>query len=150
MRTLCLLASTAVVVGVAAALAAPAGAQSAVDQAFLGAVRDKGVPIASDAQALDLAHSTCGTLSDGGSAVDALTKIANATNWSEQQATDFGGLAVVAYCNDLMSQALAPAQQQQSDPSTRPKMNVPKVTEDPRPLPPPHYYPYGPPRPPRH
>ena len=59
------------------------------------------------AQALDLAHSTCGVLSGGGTAADALSKIAGATNWSNDQATNFGIAAVVAYCKDMMSVATA-------------------------------------------
>jgi hypothetical protein len=148
MRTTRLLASVVAVVGAATAVAAPSGAQTAVDQQFLGAVRDKGVPIESDAQALDLAHSTCGVLNNGGSGVDALTKITKATHWSQQQVTDFGGLAVVAYCNDKMAAAIASLQQapqdaQEPQPKTGPKLNV---TDGPAPLPvppPEDHMPYG-------
>jgi hypothetical protein len=123
----------------------PASAQTAVDQAFLQAVRDKGVPIASDAQALDLAHSTCGVLSNGGSAADALSKIASATHWSSDQAANFGSLAVVAYCKDKMPQVNAPQQEQPQATPAKPRMNVPSTTEEPSPTPkPPPHYPYGP------
>jgi hypothetical protein len=131
MRTARFLASAAATIGAATVLAVPAVAQSGVDQAFLQAVRDKGVPISSDAQALDLAHSTCGVLSNGGSAADALSKIASATNWSSDQAANFGSLAVVAYCKDKMQSALqsASAPAQAPDVSTgRPQYNVPRYT----------------------
>jgi Protein of unknown function (DUF732) len=144
MRTTRFLASAAVAVGAATIFAATASAQTAVDQAFLNAVRDKGVPISSDAQALDLAHSTCGVLSNGGSASDALSKIASATNWSTDQASTFGSMAVVAYCKDLMQGALQSAQAPDADVTqgSGPQMNVPRYTPknspDPR-----AYKPYG-------
>lgn len=132
MRTLRLLASAAAAAGAATVLAIPASAQSGVDQAFLQAVRDKGVPISSDAQALDLAHSTCGILNNGGSGADALSKIASATNWSNDQAANFGSLAVTAYCKDKMQAALdsasAAPQQQSSSPGSGPQLNVPRYT----------------------
>lgn len=152
MRTTRLLTSIAALGFAATALAAPSAAQGGVDQAFLDQVRSKGVPIDSDAQALDLAHSTCGVLSGGGSAADALGKITSATNWSQQQATDFGSMAVVAYCGDQMDKALASIQDgsSSSTPSgQRPWLN--KVDVSPKYDPDrPTYYPYGPPRPPRH
>ena len=120
--------------------------QTSVDQAFLEAVRDKGVPIESDAQALDLAHSTCGALSNGSSATDALSKIARATHWSDDQSANFGSLAVIAYCKGLMPQATAPQEVPQG-PESGPKLNVPKTAEEPDPLPvppPQEYFPYGP------
>ena len=145
------LAAVVAGVGAATVLAAPAVAQTGVDQAFLQAVRDKGVPINDDAQALDLAHSTCGVLSGGGSAADALQKIASATNWSSDQATNFGIAAVVAYCKDMMSVATAPQQQAQLPDASDlgPTQNVPRynVKNAPEPR---QYNPYGPPRPPRH
>jgi hypothetical protein len=131
MRTLRFLASAGVAVGAATILAVPALAQSGVDQAFLQAVRDKGVPIASDAQALDLAHSTCGVLNNGGSAADALSKIAGATNWSDDQAANFGSLAVVAYCKDKMQAALSSVSAgggQSDQPQSKPQLNVPRYT----------------------
>jgi hypothetical protein len=131
MSTTRYLASVAVAIGAAAILAVPAAAQSSVDQAFLQAVRDKGVPIASDGQALDLAHQTCGVLNNGGSATDALSKIAGATNWSTDQAANFGSLAVVAYCKDKMAAALAPQPQQSpgdSGSGAKPRINVPRYT----------------------
>jgi hypothetical protein len=146
MRTARFLASVAVVVGAAMALAVPAVAQSGVDQAFLQAVRDKGVPISSDAQALDLAHSTCGVLNNGGSAADALSKIASATNWSNDQAANFGSLAVVAYCKDKMQAALqsasAPAEAPDVSTGGGPQYNVPRYTEPNKPEPR-QFNPYG-------
>ena len=149
MRTTRFLTSIAVFGFAATALAAPSAAQGSVDQAFLDQVHSKGVPIESDAQALDLAHSTCGVLSGGGSAADALTKITSATNWSQQQATDFGGLAVVAYCGDQMDKALASIQQApqgtQAPPAkTGPKLNVTNGTPGLVVPPPDKHYPYGP------
>ncbi|MGV0790281.1 DUF732 domain-containing protein [Mycolicibacterium sp. XJ1819] len=153
MRTTRFLASVAVAVGAATVFAAPVGAQSSVDAMFLDAVRDKGVPIQSDADALALAHQTCAILADGGSAQDGLSHIAKATSWSTDQAANFGSLAVVAYCKDRIAQATAPQQQSQSQqtPKSPPRTNVPKIPVqfEPLPLPPPQHHPYGPPRPPR-
>jgi hypothetical protein len=146
MRTTRFLTSIAVVGVAATTLAAPSAAQGGVDQAFIDEVHKKGVPIASDAQAVELAHSTCGVLSSGGSAADALNNITKATNWSQQQATDFGGLAVVAYCGDQMDRALASIQEGEASappPKTGPRLNV---TDGPAllPLPPPtSHSPYG-------
>ena len=152
MRTTRFLTSVAALGFAATALAAPSAAQGGVDQAFLDQLHSKGVPIASDAQALDLAHSTCGVLSGGGSAADALSKITSATNWSQQQATDFGSMAVVAYCGDQMQNALASIQQQTQAPQgtqappakTGPRLNVTSGTPGLVVPPPDKHYPYGP------
>jgi hypothetical protein len=78
---------------------APSDAQ--LDKAFLDAIHKKGVPVKSNQDALDLAHSTCDLLNKGGSVTDALTHIKNATgNWSNDEITAFGGVAVQAYCRD--------------------------------------------------
>mgnify|MGYP001015426624 CR=1 FL=1 len=136
MRTTRYLAAAAVAFGAASILAVPAAGQSSVDQAFLQAVRDKGVPIESDAQALELAHQTCGVLNNGGSATDALNKLAGATNWSTDTAANFGSLAVVAYCKDQMARITAPQPQPQasdggsaSSGGGKPLYNVPRYTE---------------------
>lgn len=133
MRKARLVGSVAAVVGVATALAGVAAAQTDVDSYFLQAVKDKGVPIASDAQALDLAHSTCGILNNGGSGADALSKIASATDWSNDQTANFGSLAVTAYCKDKMQAALDSVQAPSSSGSTSsgagPQLNVPRYTE---------------------
>jgi hypothetical protein len=70
------------------------------DQAFLDAIREKGVRPTSNQSAIDLAHSTCDLLHRGASANDALRHIKNATDWSLDDITAFAGVAVYAYCRD--------------------------------------------------
>jgi hypothetical protein len=94
----------AVAVGTATALAAPASADDQIDQAFLQALKDKGIAVKSDAFALDLAHSTCDLLNSGGTVEDALYKIKAKTKWADQKSVNFGGLAVYAYCKDKLPQ----------------------------------------------
>ena len=97
-----LLAAIAVAVGTATPLAAPASADDQLDQAFLNALQEKGVSVPSDQYALDLAHSTCDLLNNGGTVNDALRMLTKKTKWSTQKATNFGGLAVYAYCKDKL------------------------------------------------
>jgi hypothetical protein len=100
MRKKHLLAAIAVAVGTTTALAAPASADDQLDQAFLKGLQQKGVSVKSDEFALDLAHSTCDLLNHGGTVNDALNLILKKTKWSTQKATDFGGIAVYAFCRD--------------------------------------------------
>jgi hypothetical protein len=101
MRTRHLLAAVTIAIGTAAALAAPASADAQLDQAFLKAVKDKGI-VVPDGEALSLAQSVCDVLGRGGGVNQALSLVTKKTNWSVQQATDFGGLAAYAYCkNDI-------------------------------------------------
>jgi hypothetical protein len=89
--------------GLATTVAVPAHADpqdEQLDQAFLDAVRQKGVRITSDKTAIELAHSTCDLLHRGGTVNDALRHVKNATNWSIDDITAFAGVAVYAYCRD--------------------------------------------------
>jgi hypothetical protein len=70
------------------------------DQAFLSAIKQKGVKVKSSQDAIDLAHSTCDLLHRGGTVNDALLHVKNATNWSVDDVTAFAGVAVYAYCRD--------------------------------------------------
>jgi hypothetical protein len=97
-----LFAATAIAVSTAMTLAAPASADDQLDQAFLKGIKDKGVTVKSDQWALDLAHSTCDLLNNGGSVNDALNMLTKKTKWSVQKSVDFGGLAVYAYCRDKL------------------------------------------------
>jgi hypothetical protein len=102
MRKKHLLAAIAIAFGTATALAAPAAADDQLDQAFLKALQERGVGVQSDQFALDLAHSTCDLLNNGGTVNDALKMLTKKTKWSTKKATDFGGLAVYAYCKDKL------------------------------------------------
>jgi hypothetical protein len=105
MRQRQLWAAVAIAVGTATALATPASADDQLDQAFLSVLKEKGVTVKSDQDALDLAHSTCDLLNSGGSINDALKMIITKTKWSTQKSADFGGLAVYAYCKDKLPAA---------------------------------------------
>jgi Protein of unknown function (DUF732) len=102
MRKTHLLAAVVIALGTATALAAPASADGQLDQQFLQALQQKGVTVQSDQWALDLAHSTCDVLNNGGTVNDALKMLVKKTKWSVQKSTDFGGLAVYAYCKDKL------------------------------------------------
>lgn len=88
--------------GMSTVVAIPAHAdpqEEQLDKAFLNALQQKGVPVKSSKDAIDLAHSTCDLLSRGGSVNDALMHIKNAqSKWTNDQITSFGGVAVQAYC----------------------------------------------------
>jgi hypothetical protein len=62
-------------------------------------VKDQGI-IIPDGEALSLAQSIYDLLSHGGGANQALSMVTKKTNRSVQQAADFGGLAVHAYCKN--------------------------------------------------
>ena len=99
-----MLAAVAVAVGTATVFAVPAYSDEQLDQAFLTALRDKGITVKSDAFALDLAHSTCDLLNSGGTVEEALLAIKNKTKWPDQKSVNFGGLAVYAFCQDKLPQ----------------------------------------------
>jgi hypothetical protein len=89
--------------GLTTVVAVPAHADSQeeqLDQAFLNALQQKGVPVKSRQTAIGLAHSTCDLLHRGGTVNDALLHVKNATSWSVDQITAFAGVAVYAYCRD--------------------------------------------------
>jgi hypothetical protein len=102
MRKMHLVAAVVVALGTATALAAPASADSQLDQAFLKGLQQKGVSVKSDDWAISLAQSTCDVLNKGGSVNDALSMLSKKTKWSVQQSADFGGIAVYAYCKDKL------------------------------------------------
>src|SRR4051812_336299 len=84
-------------------VAVPAHADSQdeqLDQAFLNAIREKGVRVETDRSAIALAHSTCDLLHRGGTVNEALLHVKNATKWSVDDVTAFAGVAVYAYCRD--------------------------------------------------
>jgi opacity protein-like surface antigen len=102
MRKKHLLAAITVAVGMATALAAPASADEQLDQAFLEGLQQNGVSVKTPELALELAHSTCDLLENGGTVQDALSMLTKKTKWSVKKATDFGGFAVYAYCKDKL------------------------------------------------
>ena len=95
-----MLAAVAVAITTATTLAAPAYADAQLDQMFLKGLQQKGITMA-PGDALALASSTCDILSHGNPNA-ALTMIVKRTKWSTQQATNFAGVAVYAYCRDKM------------------------------------------------
>ncbi|MCV7419015.1 DUF732 domain-containing protein [Mycobacterium yunnanensis] len=79
-----------------------AGSQQ-TDAAFLAALKDKKLKLSSDADAIDLAHSTCDVLVRTESVETALRHIQNATKWKNlKDIQNFGGLAVQGYCPKSM------------------------------------------------
>jgi hypothetical protein len=102
MRKTHLLAAVVIALDTATALPAPASADDQLDQQFLEALQQRGVAVKSDQWAIDLAHSTCDLLNKGGTVNDALKMLTSKTKWSVKKSTDFGGLAVYAYCKDKL------------------------------------------------
>ncbi|SEH62432.1 Protein of unknown function [Mycolicibacterium rutilum] len=91
-------------------LAAPAVGQTQeqIDQAFLTALGERGVPVSDDAKALELAHQTCDLLNNGGTTDAALQLIQKAQKkWSRDDVVTFGGLALYAYCREHLPPAPA-------------------------------------------
>ena len=73
-----------------------------MNPALLKGPQQKGITVESDPWALDLAHSTCDVLNNGGKVNDALNMLTKKTKWSVQKCADFGGLAVYAYRRDKL------------------------------------------------
>jgi uncharacterized protein DUF732 len=94
----------------ASAMAAPAQADPSddpnatpVDQAFLTAIKNQGVPVTSDAAAIGLAHSTCDVLVQTGSLPSALHHVKDETGWpSARDVGAFASFAVQNYCPAAM------------------------------------------------
>jgi hypothetical protein len=101
MRKAHVMAAVAIAITTATTLAAPAYADEQLDQMFLKGLQQKGISVA-PGDALSLASSTCDILSHGGNPNAALNMIVKKTKWSAQQATNFAGVAVYAYCRDKM------------------------------------------------
>ena len=96
-----MLAAVAIAITTATTLAGPANADAQLDQMFLKGLQQKGITIA-PGDALSLASSTCDLLSHGSNANQAMNMIMKKTKWSAQQAANFAGVAVYAYCRDQM------------------------------------------------
>jgi hypothetical protein len=101
MRIRRLIAAVAVVAGSAAGVAAPAHADPQTDQAFLDALREQGVPVASDAEAIARGHSTCDQLHQGDAPIDVLRRVESSTNWSQDVSISFISVSAQAYCPDM-------------------------------------------------
>lgn len=76
-------------------------AAATTDQQFVKAIKGKGIHMA-DRQAVNLAHSTCAGLKEGGTVNDALTHIKQGSTLSDKDAMTFGGLALYTYCRQYM------------------------------------------------
>jgi hypothetical protein len=111
-----LTAAVAVAVGCCGVLAAPAQADPGTDQQFVNALKEQGVPVASDADAVGLGNSTCDQLRRGDAPLDVLQHVESVTKWSQDASVSFIILSARAYCDDMTAklqqaaQAPAPAQ----------------------------------------
>jgi Protein of unknown function (DUF732) len=108
-----LLAAVAVASGCSAGLAAPAHADPGTDQQFVNALKEQGVPVASDGDAVALGHSTCEQLQRGDAPLDVLQHVESVTKWSQDASIGFINLSARAYCPDMTAKlqeaAAAPA-----------------------------------------
>jgi uncharacterized protein DUF732 len=100
MRKAHVLAAVAIAISGAMTLAAPAYADAQLDQEFLKGLQQKGITL-DPGDAFSLANSTCDILSHGNPNA-ALSMLMKRTKWSSQQATNFAGIAVYAYCRDKL------------------------------------------------
>jgi hypothetical protein len=94
-------AAAALATGLAAPVFADSGTGSDTDQTFLQALNSKGIHM-TDRDALNLAHSTCAGLQQGGNINGALMHIKNNSNLSNNDAVTFGGFAIYSYCRGFM------------------------------------------------
>jgi hypothetical protein len=105
MRPITFAAALLVAVGASGVLAAQAQADPAADQTFLAAIKGQHVPVASDASAIALAHSTCDVLAQTGSLASALHHVKDETAWTDARDVGaFSSFAVQNYCPSLMPQ----------------------------------------------
>jgi hypothetical protein len=73
-----------------------------LDQAFLKALQQKGIAVKSDQWAIDLAHSTCDLLKQRRHGQRRTENADEEDQLVGSKATDFGGLAIYAYCKDKL------------------------------------------------
>ena len=108
-----LIAAVAVALGCSAGLAAPAHADPGTDQQFVNDLKEQGVPVASDADAVALGHSTCDQLQRGDAPLDVLQHVQRVTKWSQDASIGFITSSARAYCQDMTAKlqeaATAPA-----------------------------------------
>jgi hypothetical protein len=118
-----LVAAVTVAVGYCVGLAAPAQADPGTDQQFVNALKEQGVPVANDADAVGLGNSTCDQLRRGDAPLDVLQHVESVTKWSQDASISFITLSARTYCDDMTAklqqaaQAPAPAQQAAPAPS---------------------------------
>jgi Protein of unknown function (DUF732) len=87
----------------AAVFAAPAQAEP-VEDAFVAALTDAGVPAADPATAVALGQQVCPMLAEPGqTAADAAAKVAEAGGMSLGPATMFTGIAISMFCPAMVS-----------------------------------------------
>jgi Protein of unknown function (DUF732) len=91
-------AGLAAVVGVAAALATPVARADAVDNAFLSAVKAKGIDFASPQAAIVAGHEVCDELDLGRQKSDIASAVMNNSKLDGYRAGYFVGASVAAYC----------------------------------------------------
>jgi hypothetical protein len=78
--------------------AAPTAHADAVDDAFLNAVRSKGINFASPQAAIVAGHEVCDELDLGRQKSDVATDVTNSSNLDGYHAGFFVGVSVAAYC----------------------------------------------------
>lgn len=92
------LAAVVALLGLAAALAAPAAHADAVDNAFLSAVKAKGIDFASPQAAIVAGHEVCDELDLGRQKSDIASEVMNNSKLDGYRAGYFVGASVAAYC----------------------------------------------------
>ena len=92
------LAAVAALLGLAAALATPAARADAVDNAFLSAVKSKGIDFASPQAAIIAGHEVCDELDLGRQKSDIASEVMNNGKLDGYRAGYFVGASVAAYC----------------------------------------------------
>jgi Protein of unknown function (DUF732) len=89
--------AVALLLGVATVATPPAHADS-VDDAFLNAVKSKGINFTSPQAAIIAGHEVCDELDLGRQKSDVATDVTNSSNLDGYRAGFFVGVSVAAYC----------------------------------------------------
>ncbi|SOJ53717.1 hypothetical protein MSIMFB_01216 [Mycobacterium simulans] len=81
-----------------AGVATPTAHGDGVDDAFLNAVKSKGINFASPKAAIVAGHEVCDELDQGRQKADVATDMTSTTNLDGYRAGFFVGLSIAAYC----------------------------------------------------
>lgn len=79
-------------------VAAPAAQADGVDDAFLNAVKSKGINFATPQAAIIAAHQVCNELDLGRQKSDVVNDVTNSSNLDGYRAGYFVGVSIAAYC----------------------------------------------------
>jgi Protein of unknown function (DUF732) len=86
-----------------------ASAHDIVDKAFIGTLKQEGVPVPSQEYVLAQAHAVCDFLARQSDFAEAVRFVQRSSIWDANQSTDVAAGAIVSYCPQYQSASLQPA-----------------------------------------